>query len=512
MAKFLVRRIIFLTLTLIFVSMAVFWITELGPGNIAINTLGNTITPEQEASFNAQNGLNDPPVTRYLRWVIGSDWQAEDLIGAQLVRRFDEQTERYIWWVVGEDGTYYQHVLQPDDPETTESEETVLRRELLSDGETTDAELGNDLWIPAREQRVVTVATDKEGELTVSERRLIEISDGSRVELERALTSNADGEYIIGEQTIDTSIMGETVVVDQQIEVFWGLTAPGSGFGQQAGLWIRGANETAEVLGQNAWNSFAGAPSYYIPLQRGLLRGDPGVSFKDRRPVIEVLPDRLRNTLILAGMAFVIIMPLALFLGIVAGLNEGQPSDRFLSISSLIATATPEFASGVFLILIFSTWLGWFPGAFVQSSGQSLFSKPAALVLPVMTLGLIELGYILRITRASMIEVMRTNYIRTAVLKGLPYRRIVVKHALRNALLAPITIIMLHINWLVGGIVVVETLFGFPGLGRYVLDAALFKDVFAVEAAAMVLVIIAVGTQLFADIIYTYLNPRIRYS
>jgi peptide/nickel transport system permease protein len=94
----------------------------------------------------------------------------------------------------------------------------------------------------------------------------------------------------------------------------------------------------------------------------------------------------------------------------------------------------------------------------------------------------------------------------------LPYRQIVFKHAIRNALMAPITIIMLHVNWLIGGIVVVEALFGFPGLGRYILEAALFKDVFAIEASAMVLVIIAVATQLVADIIYTYLNPRIRYA
>jgi peptide/nickel transport system permease protein len=203
---------------------------------------------------------------------------------------------------------------------------------------------------------------------------------------------------------------------------------------------------------------------------------------------------------------------LALFLGLVAGLNEGLFIDRILSITSLIATATPEFASGVFLILIFAQWLGWFPGAVVATSDSAIFQNPQMLVLPILTLTLIELGYILRITRASMVEVMKTNYIRTAVLKGLPQRRIIFKHALRNALMAPITIITLHINWLIGGIVVVEVLFGFPGLGRYVLEAALFKDVFAIEAAAMVLVVIAVGSQLFADIIYTYLNPRIRYS
>lgn len=134
------------------------------------------------------------------------------------------------------------------------------------------------------------------------------------------------------------------------------------------------------------------------------------------------------------------------------------------------------------------------------------------LILPILTLTLIELGYVLRITRASMVEVMKTPYIPTAVLKGLPYRRILSRHALRNALMAPITVIMLHINWLIGGIAVVEAIFGFPGLGNYLLTSALYKDVFAIEAGAMVMVVLAVMTQLIADIIYTFLNPRIRYA
>ena len=134
------------------------------------------------------------------------------------------------------------------------------------------------------------------------------------------------------------------------------------------------------------------------------------------------------------------------------------------------------------------------------------------LILPVLTLALIELGYVLRITRASMVEVMRAPYIRTAFLKGLPYRRIVVRHALRNALMAPVTVIMLHVNWLLGGIVIVEVVFGYPGLGQYLLESALYKDINALEAGAMILVTVAVGTQLVADIIYTFLNPRIRFT
>ncbi len=435
MAKFLIRRVIFLIFTLFFVSIAVFAISELAPGNIAINTLGNTITPQQEASFNAQNGLDQPAITRYTRWMFGSDWQAEDEVGRQVVRIYDTENDRYSWWAVEEDGTYFQNYT-PDGL-------TIIRVERQEDGSTKEVLVSGDVWTP-----------DEYGRLS-----------------------------------------------------FWGIDQDG-----HAAKWIQGAESEAQVKTKAGWVSVAGAPQEYIPLQRGLLRGDPGVSFKDRRPVAEVLSRRFTNTLFLAGITFIIVMPLALFLGLMAGLNEGGFLDRSFSISSLVATATPEFASGVFLILIFAAWLGWFPGAVVVTDDTAIFRNPQMLILPVLTLGLIELGYVLRITRASMVEVMKTNYIRTAILKGLPRKRIIFKHALRNALMAPITIITLHINWLIGGLVVVEVLFGFPGMGRYVLDAALFKDVFAIEAAAMVLVIVAVGSQLIADIIYVYLNPRIRYS
>ena len=152
------------------------------------------------------------------------------------------------------------------------------------------------------------------------------------------------------------------------------------------------------------------------------------------------------------------------------------------------------------------------PGAAVFVDDSAPLQNPKMLVLPVLTLTLVEVGYVARMTRASMVEVMNAPYIRTAILKGLPWRRIVFRHALRNALMAPITVIMLHVNWLVGGIVVVEAVYGYPGVGLYLLDSALFKDINAIEAGAMVMVGLAVGTQLVADIIYTFLNPRIRYT
>jgi len=289
--------------------------------------------------------------------------------------------------------------------------------------------------------------------------------------------------------------------------VFWGLDVQ-----NHAVRWETGTNTQVWVfVTGTGWMASSGGPVDYIPLQKGLLRGDPGLSLRTGRPVADLIFLRLRNSLVLAGTAFVIVMPLALLLGILAGLNEGKFLDRFLSIGGMMFSVTPEFATGIFLILIFAFWLKLVPGATVFGE-QAPWTHPEQLILPVATLTLIELGYVLRITRASMVEVMKTAYVRTAFLKGLPYWRIVFKHAVRNALMAPITVIMLHVNWLLGGIVIVEVIFGYPGLGQYLLASALFKDFNAIEGGAMILVLVAVATQLLADVVYTFINPRIRYA
>lgn len=291
-------------------------------------------------------------------------------------------------------------------------------------------------------------------------------------------------------------------------ETFWGVDT-----NNNAVRWVQGSGETVYVLTKAGLREEAGdGPVQYIPLKKGMLRGDPGESLQTGRPVALTLLPRLRNTAVLAAAAFAIIMPLALFLGIVAGINEGKFIDRFISITSLGATATPEFVTGIFLILILGIWLKIVPAVAIFTSADAIFEDPSLLVLPVLTLTAVELGYVARMTRASMVEVMDAPYIRTATIKGMPKMRIVMRHALRNALLAPITIIMLHVNWLVGGVVVVEVIFGFPGLGKYIYDAAIFGDFNAVEAAAMITVVIAVATRLLGDLAYTFLNPRIRYS
>jgi peptide/nickel transport system permease protein len=422
-------------LTMFIVSIAIFAISEIAPGNIARNILGPFATPEQEASFLAQLGLDQPLHIRYITWLVGSDWRAERLVGMPLRRIKKPGTDFYEWWAVDADGTLVRWKLEGED---------LIAQRLQPDG-TVEESLDNDRW-----------QTDEAG-----------------------------------------------------VSTFWGVDVH-----NRAVMWEKGSGRTYWMRAKAAgwWVEQPGGAREYIPLQKGLLRGDPGESVKTGRPVADALLRRLQNSILLAAIAFVIVMPLALVLGLIAGLNEGKTIDRILSIGGLATTATPNFATGIFLILIFAIWLKLLPGATVFVSERAVFKNPKMLILPVMTLTLIELGYVLRITRASMVEVMSAPYIRTAFLKGLPYWRIVFKHALRNALMAPITVIMLHVNWLMGGIVVVEAIFGFPGLGRYLLDAALYKDVFAIEAGAMVMVMLAVGTQLVADIIYTFLNPRIRYA
>jgi peptide/nickel transport system permease protein len=300
---------------------------------------------------------------------------------------------------------------------------------------------------------------------------------------------------------------GAWQIDEQGQEVFWGVDTKNN-----AVKWARGEGAEVWVLTKAGLRKEGDGPQDYIPLRKGLLRGDAGKSLQFGRPVAVTLIPRVRNTLVLAGVAFLVVMPLALFFGIIAGINEGKPMDRFISITSLGATATPEFVTGIFLIMIFGIWLKWLPAVAIFTSADAIFENPTLLALPVLTLTAVELGYVIRMTRASMVEVMASPYIRTAILKGMPYWRVVMRHAVRNALMAPITIIMLHVNWLIGGVVVVEAIFGYPGLGKYIYDAAIFGDFNAIEAAAMLTVTIAVATRIIGDLAYTFLNPRIRYA
>lgn len=708
MAKFIVRRLLLMLLTMFLVSVTVFVITEAAPGNVARNVLGIHITPEQEASFLNQTGLDEPLYERYFNWLLGTDWRAARVVGMPVKPVTTEEGFRE-WWAVAKDGTLLRWKLEggdliatrrrPDgsmeevvdngrwqikDPASEIERLAAYRTELVQNAQLADADqqailreldrileilrskdrtqgaldaaltepesalaalidpgaakqkeaLGkaaqelsgqklvqavgvyqdleaavsqdpaagaletSELQSMARRLGPVAAAIQdahpeaaeqlrqaanslKAGDVTSASKALshalptlnrltgslgvfanaLETGDYRQAvavlrnladlaktpldteqlaiipgQLERAGNSLDDASPQLSQALLDAAAslragpsaspgqaieraaenlkeLGETIARGeatrraQVIRTFWGVDAE-----NHAVRWEKGAGKAAWVfIIGTGWKAFSGGPTEYIPLQEGLLRGDPGLSLRTGRPVAHLLFTRLRNSLVLAGTAFVIVMPLALVLGLIAGINEGKLLDRVLSIGGMMFSVTPEFATGIFLILIFAFWLGLVPGATVFGE-KAPWSRPDMLVLPVLTLTLIELGYVLRITRASMVEVMKAPYIRTAFLKGLPYWRVVTKHAVRNALMAPITVIMLHVNWLLGGIVVVEVIFGYPGLGSYLLDSALFKDFNAIEGGAMILVAVAVGTQLIADIAYTFLNPRIRYT
>jgi peptide/nickel transport system permease protein len=246
----------------------------------------------------------------------------------------------------------------------------------------------------------------------------------------------------------------------------------------------------------------------YLSWAGGVLRGDFGKSFEKNEPVSRLLATRLVRTGILAFWVFALMIPLSLTFGIVAGMKEGSAQDRLTSFISVVTTSLPEIATAIILTVIFALGLHWLPPNAAMVNGWDW----AALVLPVLTLVLYDFGYVARMTRASMADVMGSQYIRTAILKGLPYRRVILRHALRNALIAPFTIIVLQMNWLLSGVVVVEVFFQYAGFGKLLLDAALYGDIYVIQAATLVAVFVAVLSQIISDVGYTFLNPRIRFA
>jgi peptide/nickel transport system permease protein len=249
----------------------------------------------------------------------------------------------------------------------------------------------------------------------------------------------------------------------------------------------------------------------YVEWLGHVLRGDLGKSTLWGVPVNDIIWDRLLNTGIIASIAFAIIVPACIIFGVAAGMREGSRLDRTISVASIVTTSVPEFASGVFLQTIFVLWLAILPGTSpLDTSGG--WSIPSQLVMPVAVMVLYDLGYVVRMVRASMVETMTRPYIRTAVLKGLSFRNVILKHAVRNAMIGPFTVILLQINYLLTGVVLVEAVFGYPGFGRMMLDAALNQDISVIEAGSLFAALVTVVTQVVGDFGYMLLNPRIRFA
>lgn len=239
--------------------------------------------------------------------------------------------------------------------------------------------------------------------------------------------------------------------------------------------------------------------------------GNFGYSLMLKAPVRDVIAGPLGNTGLLAGMALAFIVPISLFIGILAGTNVGTPLDRSLSIGCLIVTSLPEYTTGVILLTIFVSYLGWLPGTspLLATEQWSILSQ---VILPTAVLVLASAGYVARIVRASMADTMAKPFVRTALLKGLSKRRIVTRHVVRNGMIPPMTVLLLQVNWLFGGVVVCETIFAYPGVGRLLLQAGLFGDLALVQTITLLSLFVAACTQLLADLSYMFLNPQVRLT
>jgi peptide/nickel transport system permease protein len=250
-------------------------------------------------------------------------------------------------------------------------------------------------------------------------------------------------------------------------------------------------------------------PVRYVDWLGGFISGDWGQSPLLNTPVRPLVVERMINSLMLATFALALVVPVSIGLGVLAALHRDGPIDRIISVTGLSLIALPEFVAGVVVLVVFAVQLGWFP---VSSEVPS--ANPVDVVrqflLPSIPLVLVLFGYIARMARAGTVEALDSNYVRTAVLKGLPRRTLIWRHVLRNALLPTISVVSVQVGYLFGGLVVIETLFNYPGIGKLLLDSAIGHDLPVLEATVLVVAVLFMLSNLVADSLYAVLNPRIR--
>jgi peptide/nickel transport system permease protein len=252
-------------------------------------------------------------------------------------------------------------------------------------------------------------------------------------------------------------------------------------------------------------------PVRYWNWASDFVRGDWGISPVQNVEVRPLVLHRLKNSLILGAFAMVLIVPFSIVMGVLAALNYGKTLDRAISITGLSFIALPEFVIGVILIVVFAVQLGWFPTS-SQVPGTNPVDWFRQLLLPALPLGFVLFGYISRMARTGTVDALQSNYTRTAVLKGLPRRYVVWRHVVRNAMLPTITVVSVQVGYLVGGLVVVETLFAYPGIGQLTLESATGHDLQTLEACVLMIAIIYCVANLLADLAYGLLNPRVRLA
>jgi peptide/nickel transport system permease protein len=254
---------------------------------------------------------------------------------------------------------------------------------------------------------------------------------------------------------------------------------------------------------------------YYLQYWRwasAVLHGDFGRSLIMERPIAPVLWEALANSAVLASAAFIVVAVVGIGLGVLGAVRAGGAIDYGVSLFTFIGISIPEFFWGIVLILVFSRSLGWLPSGGLADPESGFATHAAHIVLPAATLAFALIAHVSRMTRSSMLGVLRSQYVRNARAKGLPERVVILRHALRNALLPTITILAMDVGWLIGGVVVAETVFAYPGLGRALIFSIERHDLPMIQASILVIAAIYCGANLVADLLYAYFNPRIRYG
>jgi len=244
----------------------------------------------------------------------------------------------------------------------------------------------------------------------------------------------------------------------------------------------------------------------------GFATGDWGTSVSTREEIRPLVLQRLRNSAMLAAVAFAMFVPLGILLGLIAALRRNSWVDQTISIGALSVIGLPEFVTGLFLISVFSIQLGWLPSQSSIAPDTGFIEAFQYLILPGITVALTSLAYVVRMTRSSTVDVLQTDYVRTANLKGLSPGKVLFTHVLRNSLLPTVTVVAISVGWLFGGLIVTESVFGYPGIGRLLLFAIQRRDLQLIQATTLLIVFIYSFANLIADVLYAYLNPRIRYT
>jgi peptide/nickel transport system permease protein len=272
----------------------------------------------------------------------------------------------------------------------------------------------------------------------------------------------------------------------------------------------RGASDTALENCRSRMGLDRPATTRFLAWTGKIVKGDLGISAQRGKPISEIVGWRLRNTLILSSMTFLMGIPLALFLGVISGLSRDGPVDIGISTLAIFGMTVPEFISGTLMILIFSVTLHWTTGVVLAGYKAPALDLVRASILPAATLTFILAAHILRMVRASIIEVLQSEFVLMARLKGVPRRQIIWRHVVPNALLPAISVIGLTAAWLLGGVVIVESVFNYPGLGRLAVDAVADQDLPLVQAIALLFGLIYVFVNLLSDLLAMALNPRLR--